>query len=102
LPLTNGFPGEFMMFAGLYRVNIWYAVVAGLGIILSAVYTLNMIQKVFYGTPHAATSQLSDANTREKLLLIFIVVLIIVIGVYPQAIMHITDQATNNWFLRIK
>jgi NADH-quinone oxidoreductase subunit M len=102
LPLTNGFPGEFMMFAGLYRVNIWYAVVAGLGIILSAVYTLNMIQKVFYGTPQASTSQLSDANAREKTLLIFIVALIVVIGIYPQAIMQITDQATNNWFLRIK
>lgn len=102
LPLTNGFPGEFMMFAGLYRVNIWYAAVAGIGIILSAVYTLNMIQKVFYGTPHQTTIQLMDVGAREKMVLGFIVLVIITIGIYPQAIMQITELATNNWFLRIK
>ncbi|MEJ7589610.1 MAG: NADH-quinone oxidoreductase subunit M [Ferruginibacter sp.] len=44
LPLTNAFVGEFMMFGGLFKFNIWYAAVAGLSIILAAVYTLNMVQ----------------------------------------------------------
>ena len=46
-PLMNTFPGEFLMFSGLYRFNLWYTVFAGLGIILAAIYTLNMIQKIF-------------------------------------------------------
>ena len=53
LPLTNGFIGEFMMFNGLFSGYISnhtvMTVLAGLGIILGAVYTLNMIQKVAYG-----------------------------------------------------
>jgi NADH-quinone oxidoreductase subunit M len=49
LPLTNAFVGEFMMFGGLFKFNIWYTAFAGLSIILAAVYTLNMVQKVFYG-----------------------------------------------------
>ena len=44
LPLTNAFVGEFLMFNGLFQYNIWIAGVAGISIILGAVYTLNMVQ----------------------------------------------------------
>ncbi len=47
LPLTNAFVGEFLMFNGLFQMNAWYAAAAGISIILAAVYTLKMIQKVF-------------------------------------------------------
>lgn len=57
LPLTNGFAGEFLMFNGLLSAksnyNVVFTVLAGLGIILAAVYTLNMIRKTFYGRPSA-------------------------------------------------
>lgn len=46
LPLTNAFIGEFLMFNGLFHYNIWITAVAGISIILAAVYTLNMVQKV--------------------------------------------------------
>ncbi|MFX8903146.1 proton-conducting transporter membrane subunit, partial [Acinetobacter baumannii] len=49
LPLTNAFIGEFLMFNGLFTYNVWAAAIAGVSIILGAVYTLNMVQKVFYG-----------------------------------------------------
>ena len=52
LPLTNAFVGEFLMFNGLFRYNIWMAAAAGVSVILAAVYTLNMVQKVLYGTTH--------------------------------------------------
>ena len=102
LPLTNGFTGEFLMFAGLYGAGKWFAVVAGLGIILSAVYTLNLIQKVFYGTPNEVCATLTDVNLREKSVLIFLMTLILIIGIYPQPVIDITKQAIDNWFLIIK
>ncbi|MEO8172639.1 MAG: NADH-quinone oxidoreductase subunit M, partial [Sediminibacterium sp.] len=49
LPLTNAFVGEFLMFNGLFHYNIWITAVAGISVILAAVYTLNMVQKVLYG-----------------------------------------------------
>ncbi len=55
LPLTNAFVSEFLMFNGLFQFNKWYAVFACIGIILSAVYMLNMVQKVFFGTSNAVT-----------------------------------------------
>jgi len=52
LPLTNGFIGEFLMFNGIFasavtKYYIVFTALAGLTIILAAVYTLNMIRKVF-------------------------------------------------------
>lgn len=97
LPLTNAFVGEFLMFNGLVTARdftgyyMFFTVMAGLGIILSAVYTLNMIRKVFYGEMSAATSNARDLMISEKLALSIIVVLILVLGVYPQPMLDITD-----------
>lgn len=93
LPLTNAFPGEFLMFAGLFQFNTWYAVAAGIGIILSAVYTLNMIQKIFYGETNTVTSTVGDISWNEKLTLVVIVLIIFITGVYPQPLIDLTRDA---------
>jgi len=101
LPLTNAFTGEFMMFTGLYQHNKWFAVFAGIGVIISAVYTLNMIQKVFYGSANEATGELNDIGINEKLALFIIVILIFIIGIYPQPLIDLTHSAVNNLLVRI-
>ena len=96
LPLTNAFVGEFMMFAGIFgstvtKYNIVFAVLAGLSVILGAVYTLNMIQKVFYGNTSALTTTARDIFINEKLVLGMIVIMILVLGVYPQPLLNVTN-----------
>jgi NADH-quinone oxidoreductase subunit M len=91
LPLTNGFPGEFMMFNGLYNSGITYSllftILAGLGIILSAVYSLNMVQKVAFGeSKSVAVTKLSIG---EWLGFIIITALILIFGFYPQFILNL-------------
>jgi NADH-quinone oxidoreductase subunit M len=83
LPLTNAFVGEFLMFNALFRYNIWIAVFAGTGIILAAVYTLNMIQKVFFGEAGKDAVAVGDVSWNEKIVLIIIVLFILVMGIYP-------------------
>ena len=102
LPLTNAFVGEFMMFSGLYNSNLWFAVVGGLGIILSAVYTLNMIQKVFYGSVNASTAEVKDLGLNEKIALGIIVVVIFIFGVYPQPLIDLTASSANALLKSIK
>jgi NADH-quinone oxidoreductase subunit M len=96
LPLTNAFIGEFLMFAGLYKYNIWMAVVAGLSIILAAVYTLNMIQKVFYGKQNESLSYISDIQLPQKIALALIVIMIFAFGVYPQPLFDLAKEAVLN------
>lgn len=49
LPLTNSFIGEFLMFTSVFRHSMILGAIAGVSIILAAVYTLWMVQKIFYG-----------------------------------------------------
>jgi NADH-quinone oxidoreductase subunit M len=100
LPLTNAFVGEFMMFTGIFTsVLSQYEFItvpaAGLCIIIGAVYTLRMIQKVIYGNTNALTETGTDIRLNEKLVLGIIVVLIVAAGIYPQPFLDLTKNTTD-------
>jgi NADH-quinone oxidoreductase subunit M len=94
LPLTNGFIGEFMLFNGLFESQSHYSmifmIVAGLGIILGAVYTLNMVQRTAYGEAKAMLSAQQDLTTNEYIGLAVVIGLILVLGVYPKFLLDMT------------
>ena len=101
LPLTNAFIGEFLMFTGIFTSNVSqynyiYTAVAGLSIILSAVYTLNMIQKIFLGNTNGLTAKGRDASWNEKLVLGLLVLAIVGIGIYPQPVLDLTKGAVDS------
>ena len=81
------------MFSGLFTYNIWFAAIAGISIILAAVYTLNMVQKVFYGEANTLTGAIKEIAWNEKIILAVIVVAIFMIGVFPQPLFNLTKQA---------
>lgn len=101
LPLTNAFIGEFLMFSGIFgstitKYNIWFTVLAGICIILAAIYTLNLVRKIFYGESVARTANALDIQLNEKLALGAIVVLIFWMGVYPQPVLNITNEISDS------
>jgi NADH-quinone oxidoreductase subunit M len=95
LPLTNAFIGEFLMFDGLYQFNVWYMAFAGLSIILGAVYTLRMVQKVIYGTENSLTQTMTDLSLNQKLILAALTILIIATGVYPEPLFKMTQDTVH-------
>jgi NADH-quinone oxidoreductase subunit M len=100
LPLTNAFPGEFLMFNGLLNsavthYSVWFTVLAGLTIIFAAVYTLNMIRKVFYGATNELTEKAVDISGNEKLALGIIVIIIFWFGLFPQTLLNISNETTE-------
>lgn len=105
LPLTNGFAGEFLMFNGLLSAksnyNVIFTVLAGLGIILAAVYTLNMIRKTFYGEAVTLKAPVTDLKLNEQLALGLIVVVILWLGIYPQSMLDLTSSFSSDWFKKI-
>ncbi len=102
LPLTNAFVGEFMMFAGLFKFNLIYTAVAMLSIILAAVYTLNMVQKVFYGEANALTGGIQDISFNQKAMLAVLVVFIFLFGVYPQPMIDLTKETVSALLIKFK
>jgi NADH-quinone oxidoreductase subunit M len=100
LPLTNAFPGEFLMFNGIFssdsKYRLVFIVMAGMGIILGAIYTLNMIRKVFYGNTNELTVNTTDIRWNEKLALGVIVGIIFWLGVYPQCMLNETAALSGS------
>jgi len=100
LPLTNAFIGEFMMFNGIYasaatKYNVVFTVTAAITVILSAIYMLNMIQKVFYGNANALTANAKDISLNEKIVLGIIVIAILVVGIFPQPVFELTKNTVE-------
>ncbi len=96
LPLTNGFVGEFLILMGLYQYNAWAAALAGLTIILGAVYMLRMYQGVMLGEANALTSSFKDITGTERLILFTAVIVIIVVGIYPSFLLSISEASIND------
>lgn len=93
LPLTNGFIGEFMLFTGIFQsaspYHLVFMAVAGLGIILGAVYTLSMVQKVAYGQAHEGIGSVAKPAPAEMLALVVLIALIIALGIFPQPLLDL-------------
>jgi NADH-quinone oxidoreductase subunit M len=80
----------------LYQHNAWFAAIAGISIILSAVYTLNMVQKVFYGEDNILTKVVSQVTAKQKIILSVIVMFIFVLGFYPKPVFDLTKDFVTN------
>ena len=90
VPGTNGFVGEFMIIVGTYtseRLNQFSAVQAigaAFGVILAAVYMLSVVQKMFFGPlDNDKNKKLNDISPREIVALSPLIVMIFVIGLFP-------------------
>lgn len=124
LPGLNGFVSEFLCLFGAFQASsawgsgiwnstggplpgatpgnlgAWFALVAGTGVIIAAMYLLYMVGKMVWGTlvePHGenhggnhegdhATVLPPDLNVREIALLLPLAVLCVVLGVYPRLV----------------
>ncbi len=100
LPLTNAFVGEFLMFNGLFQFNPWMAVAAGVSIVLAAIYTLNMVQKVAYGEISPAIQSMQSPNKHAQGVLIVLLVIVFFTGVYPQPLFSLTADTLQQLFVK--
>ena len=87
LPLSIGFVGEFLSLYGYFKVNKVIALLAGLSVIMGAVYMLSVFGRVFLGKYDCKTPSPSDINMREKCALIPLALIVIVFGVCPKPIL---------------
>jgi NADH-quinone oxidoreductase subunit M len=96
LPLTNSFVGEFLLLLGIFEFNAILASIAGLTIILGAVYMLWMFQRSIYGSTNETTVEFADLTRQEILVLTPVVVLILWIGVYPDLFLGLAEPAVRS------
>ncbi len=100
LPGTSGFVGEFLVLLGVFQVNTWIALLATTGVILSAAYALWLYRRVVLGSlDKESLKAIVDLDTREKVIIYPLVVLVIFYGVYPMPIFEATETSVNNLIL---
>ena len=100
LPLTNAFVGEFLMFTGLFQFNPWIAAFAGVSVILAAIYTLNMVQKVAYGEISEKINTMQAPNKGAQAVLIILLIIVFVTGVYPQPLFTLTADTLQQLLVK--
>ncbi|MCH7731473.1 MAG: NADH-quinone oxidoreductase subunit M [Candidatus Marinimicrobia bacterium] len=88
LPGLNGFVGEFLILMGSFATQPTAVVIATFGVILTAVYLLWMVERVFFGKlDKDENKNLSDLSKREWSAILPIILVIVWLGIYPKPVL---------------
>ncbi len=99
LPGLNGFVSEFLVVRGAWPVFPVLTALSMIGLLFTGIYILKGIKLVLHGPMNTRwIGHLSEINTREIIVLVPLVLLIILIGVYPAWILGIINQAVSLLF----
>lgn len=92
LPATSGFIAEFLSFYGMWLRYPVLALLSVCGIVLTAIYVLRVIQRIFLG-PFAERRyhDLRDARTTEWPAIVALAALLIVVGLWPRPLVRLID-----------
>ena len=94
VPLTNGFVGEFILLKSLFDFNIATAVIAGLSVILGAVYMLRLYAKSMFGKgKEEVLKDIKDVSDVEFSVLASLAVFVILFGIFPNVIMELANSS---------
>jgi NADH-quinone oxidoreductase subunit M len=82
LPGLCGFVGEFFVVLGTWNFSPYFAILAGLTVVLTAGYILWTLQRVYLGV-NPAYKDFSDMSWREIACAIPLVVFAVALGIFP-------------------
>lgn len=91
LPGLSGFISEVLVFMGSFKTWPYLAVIAATGVVLTAAYMLWTYQRVFLGKLNEKYKSLPDVTGREILTIVPLAIIVIILGVYPKAMLSIMD-----------
>ncbi|AHF76412.1 NADH-quinone oxidoreductase chain M [Sodalis praecaptivus] len=100
MPGTGNFVGEITILFGSFPVVPVITVISTFGLVFASVYSLIMMQRAYYG-PAKSTEPLPGMTLRERLIILLLVVLLVLLGFFPQPIMDTSAAAMSNiqhWF----
>lgn len=91
LPGLNGFVGEFLIFKGAFPLASWAAAASTLGLLLTAIFLLTILQRVFSGPRAAKWSNWPDLTAAQRLTVAPVIALIFVLGIYPRVLIDVVN-----------
>ncbi|KXS53601.1 MAG: Proton-translocating NADH-quinone oxidoreductase subunit M, partial [Marinobacter sp. T13-3] len=82
MPATANFVGEFMILFGTFPSAPVIAVIASVGLVLAAIYSLILMQRVHFGPVHREGA-LFGPDGREYVMMLSLLALVLLVGLYP-------------------
>lgn len=98
---NRNFVGEFNILIGSYQVVPLITVISTFGLVFASVYSLMLMQRAYYGAPKSE-QPLPGMTMRELSVVMPLVVLLVLLGVFPQPILDTSSAAMSNiqqWFM---
>ena len=96
LPGTSGFVGELLTLIGVFQVNVWVALFATFGVVLSAAYALWLYRRVVFGDLiKVSLKSINDLDRRERLLFTPLILATVILGVYPNFILDVIGPSVS-------
>jgi NADH-quinone oxidoreductase subunit M len=96
LPGLNGFVGEFLIFRGVFPLSWVAASVSILGLLVTAVVILTVIQKVFTGPVPEHWAKFPDLHVSERLALAPVIGVMFLLGLVPQLVVGVINPTVQN------
>lgn len=96
LPSTAGFVSEFLVLLGSYlsgKVWVYFAVT---GVVLGALYMLNVFQKIFFGSSNELSAKQTDLNLKEFIYLSPLCILVFIMGLFPSLFLNYSKSSLNH------
>jgi len=96
-PGTSGFIGEFLIFAGSFKVNSSVTFFGATGMVLGGCYALWLFNRIAYGNLKSQyIKQTLDINKREFFIFIPLIFYTIVFGLTPDPYLNSIHMSVNN------
>ncbi|MGH2978246.1 MAG: complex I subunit 4 family protein, partial [Solirubrobacterales bacterium] len=94
MPGSANFVGEFLILAGIFKAKIVYAIVAGAGVALAAVYMIRMYQRSMHNPlPPGAESR--EMSVADAAVIVPVVAVILFLAVYPQFVLERSESTVT-------
>ncbi len=97
MPLTINFVGEFLSLIGFYQQSHILTLLAGMAIIVGAIYMLSAYKKMFFGeVTNEKNKNLPDLSKRELLALIPLSIITVWLGIYPKPVLDPINNSVES------
>jgi NADH-quinone oxidoreductase subunit M len=96
LPGLAQFVGEFQTLVGGFERWGMLVVIASVGILVTATFTLRIIGALFGGQLDAQWGAIRDVSRRELVAAVPLAVLMVALGVYPSLALNLADETIRN------
>jgi len=97
MPLTINFVGEFLSLLGFYQQSHILTLLAGIAIIVGAIYMLAAYKKIFFGeVTNEKNKNLPDLKKRELVALVPLAIITVWLGIYPKPILEPINNSVES------